>query len=59
MATAHRSVTRFVRRALIAGALLAVLVLAAAVTATALPAGNRAGAAIAAAPAPPAIRGPR
>jgi cell wall-associated NlpC family hydrolase len=51
MATAHRSVARFVRRALIAGALLAVLVLAAAVTATALPAGNRAAAGVAAVPA--------
>ena len=58
MATAHRSVTRFVRRALIAGALLAVLVLAAAVTATALPAGDQAGAAIAAAPAPSSDAGP-
>jgi cell wall-associated NlpC family hydrolase len=51
MATAHRSVTRFVRRALISGVLLAVLVLAAAVTATALPAGNRAPARVVAAPA--------
>ena len=50
MASAHRRVTRFLRRALIAGVLLAVLVLAAAVTATALPAGNQAAAAIAAAP---------
>jgi cell wall-associated NlpC family hydrolase len=49
MATAHRSVTRFVRRALIAGVLLAVVVLAAAVTATALPAGDQAAAGDAAA----------
>ena len=48
MATAHRSVTRFVRRALIAGVLLAVVVLAAAVTATALPAGTQAAAGVAA-----------
>jgi cell wall-associated NlpC family hydrolase len=58
MATARRSVARFVRRALIAGALLAVLVLAAAVTATALPAGNQGGAAIAAAPTPYSDAGP-
>ena len=37
MASAGRSVKRFVRRALIAGVVLAVVVLAAAVTATALP----------------------
>jgi cell wall-associated NlpC family hydrolase len=50
MASAHRSVTRFVRRALIAGVLLAVVVLAAAVTATALPSANQAAASVAAAP---------
>jgi cell wall-associated NlpC family hydrolase len=53
MANAYRSVTRFVRRALIAGVLLAVLVLAAAVTATALPGGTQAAASVAAAPAAP------
>src|SRR6476659_3783176 len=58
MATARRSVTRFVRRALIAGVLLAVLVLGAAVTATALSAGNTAGAHRAAAPAVYSDTGP-
>jgi len=58
MATAHRSATRFVRRALIAGVLLAVLVLAAAVTASALPAGNQAEAGIAVAPAVYSEAGP-
>jgi hypothetical protein len=37
MASAGRSVKRFLRRVLIAGVVLAVVVLAAAVTATALP----------------------
>ena len=46
MASARRSVKRFVRRALIAGVVLAVVVLAAAVTATALPGGNRAAAGV-------------
>ena len=46
MASAQRSVKRFVRRALVAGVVVAVVVLAAAVTATALPgAGTAAGAA--------------
>ncbi len=46
MASAQRSVKRFVRRALVAGVVVAVVVLAAAVTATALPgAGTSAGAA--------------
>jgi cell wall-associated NlpC family hydrolase len=56
MASAGRSVKRFVRRALIAGVLLAVVVLAAAVTATALPGADpaRAGAA----PAPMVDSGP-
>jgi cell wall-associated NlpC family hydrolase len=50
MASAHRSVKRFVRRALIAGVVLAVVVLAAAVTATALPGADPAGGGVAAAP---------
>ena len=56
MASAGRSVKRFVRRALISGVLLAVVVLAAAVTATALPGADpaRAGAA----PAPMLDSGP-
>ena len=47
MANARRSVRRFVRRSLIAGVVLAVIVLAAAVTATALPGANTATAAAA------------
>ena len=50
MASASRSVKRFVRRVLIAGVVLAVVVLAAAVTATALPGANPAAAGVAAAP---------
>jgi cell wall-associated NlpC family hydrolase len=50
MASAHRSVKRFVRRALIAGVVIAVVVLAAAVTATALPGAGPAPAAVAPAP---------
>jgi cell wall-associated NlpC family hydrolase len=50
MASAHRSVRRFVRRALIAGVVIAVVVLAAAVTATALPGADPASAGVASAP---------
>jgi cell wall-associated NlpC family hydrolase len=50
MASAHRSVKRFVRRALIAGVVIAVVVLAAAVTATALPGAGSATAVVAPAP---------
>jgi cell wall-associated NlpC family hydrolase len=56
MASAHRSVKRFVRRALIAGVVLAVVVLAAAVTATALPGADPATAGVA--PAPMVDSGP-
>ena len=50
MASAGRSVKRFVRRTLIAGVVIAVVVLAAAVTATALPGSESATAGVAAAP---------
>ena len=50
MASAGRSVKRFVRRTLIAGVVIAVVVLAAAVTATALPGAAPATAGVAAAP---------
>jgi len=56
MASAGRSVKRFVRRALISGVLLAVVVLAAAVTATALPGADPATAGVA--PAPMVDSGP-
>jgi cell wall-associated NlpC family hydrolase len=57
MASAHRSVKRFVRRALIAGVVIAVVVLAAAVTATALPGAKPATASVA--PAPMVDSGPQ